>query len=78
MRNDVVRQSSRLLLRLVVVMVAFFLACSNKLMADDTRLPAHYAESVMIGFMSDDGTREISVRLARRPGEKRGELCEYF
>lgn len=74
MRNDVVRQSSRLLLRLVVVMVAFFLACSNKLMADDTRLPAHYAESVMIGFMSDDGTREISVRLARRPGEKRGEV----
>lgn len=72
--NDGTRTSTRLLLRSVVVLLAFLMAYSNRLMADSTQLPAHYAESVMIGYISDDGTREISVRLARHPGDGRGEV----
>ncbi len=36
---------------------------------DEPPIPDHYAESVMIGFLSEDGSSDLSLRLARFPGK---------
>lgn len=36
---------------------------------NESPVPDHYAESVMIGFLSEDGQADLSLRLARFPGK---------
>ncbi|MGE0622090.1 MAG: alpha/beta hydrolase [Pseudomonadales bacterium] len=37
-------------------------------------IPDHYAESVMIGFLSEDGASDLSLRLARFPGRNEAHV----
>lgn len=48
-------------------------ASATTALATET-LPEHYAESVMIFALSDDGTEEISLRLARFPDRGTGTV----
>ncbi|MCB1645028.1 MAG: hypothetical protein KDI36_06225 [Pseudomonadales bacterium] len=76
------RRSSKRLICLARLIILVFTAHIQTAIAMEGQgpeiLPENYAESVMIGMISEDGSREISLRLARFPEKNSAHIWLHF